>query len=200
MQEKIPRRSNRERTATTRAALINAARTLFVEAGYHATGTPEIVAAARVTRGALYHHFDDKAALFRAVVEAEAKSVAAEIVAATDEARTAREALAAGTDAYFSAMAKPGRTRLLLIDGPAVLGPEVMRGIDAETGTETLRQGIAGLLDEPEIDASALAALADMLGTAFDRAALAAAAGAEIGSYRQALDFLFEALARSAKR
>ncbi|TWH24547.1 TetR/AcrR family transcriptional regulator, partial [Aminobacter sp. J15] len=105
MQEAVSaRRSNRERTEATRAALIAAARNLFIEKSYAETGTPEIVAAAGVTRGALYHHFADKQALFRAVVEAEAAAPA-----------SVRQALLDGADAFFRAMAVNGRTRLLLL-------------------------------------------------------------------------------------
>ena len=65
------RRSNADRRAQTRQALLETARPLFAEKGFAATGTPEVVAQAGVTRGALYHHFADKAALFEAVIEAD---------------------------------------------------------------------------------------------------------------------------------
>lgn len=94
------RRSNRERTETTRADLIAAAKKLFVEKGYGDTATPEIVASAGVTRGALYHHFTDKRALFHAVVEDEAAAVADEIEKATPDTLGAREALLTGGLAF----------------------------------------------------------------------------------------------------
>src|SRR5690606_15149147 len=96
MQQNSARRSNRERTGATRAALMAAARALFIEKSYAETATPEIVAAAGVTRGALYHHFADKQALFNAVVEREAAEVAAEIEHATPESESARQALLDG--------------------------------------------------------------------------------------------------------
>ena len=66
--------------ADTRQALVDAARKLFTEQGFAATGTEEIVAAARVTRGALYHHFHDKTDLFRAVMEQIAREVAEHLI------------------------------------------------------------------------------------------------------------------------
>ncbi|MFS2054831.1 TetR/AcrR family transcriptional regulator, partial [Variovorax sp. CT11-76] len=79
-------RTNKERTETTRQALTEAARALFVDQGYGQTSTPDIVAAAGITRGALYHHYADKRDLFRHVLEQESRAVAAEIAAATPEA------------------------------------------------------------------------------------------------------------------
>lgn len=194
MQEKPSRRTNQARTDATRAALIAAARSLFAENGYADTGTPEIVKAAAVTRGALYHHFQDKADLFAAVVLAEAKAVAAEIESGAVHALTASDALEAGAAAYFDAMTTPGRIRLLLLDGPAVLGHNAIRNIDQATGGAELQLGLAAAMPDalPEND---LSALADMLSAAFDRAAIAIASGAAPSSYRASLSRLVKAIA-----
>ena len=146
MQQESARRSNRDRTEATRADLIAAARKLFTEKSYAETGTPEIVAAAGVTRGALYHHFADKQALFAAVVEQEAAAVADEIDRASPPSLEARDALIAGSDAYLAAMRAPGRTRLLLLDGPAVLGRAAMDAIDNRHGNRSLREGLVAAM------------------------------------------------------
>lgn len=195
MQEKSSRQTNQARTEATRAALIAAGRTLFADKGYGETSTPEIVKAAAVTRGALYHHFRDKADLFEAVVRAEAEAVAADINARSEDAESAAAALEAGASAYFEAMAAPGRIRLLLLDGPAVLGHGAIRAIDAETGGGALRTGLAAAMPEPH-DGAALDALADMLSAAFDRGAIAIAAGADTAAYQRSLRKLIAAVAR----
>lgn len=171
-----------------RARLVAAARTLFAGKGYAETGTPEIVAEAGVTRGALYHHFADKTDLFRAVVQAEAAAVAAEVEAG---AGRGPGSLAKGTEAWFAAMSAPGRVRLLLRDGPAVLGPSEMARIDGATGGATLRHALEGMAPGRDTD---LAALADVLSAGFDRAALAMSEGAEPGPYRAALERLMAGL------
>ncbi|GLS32253.1 transcriptional regulator, TetR family [Mesorhizobium albiziae] len=194
MQQPSERRSNRERTEATRGELIAAARTLFTEKSYAETSTPEIVAAAGVTRGALYHHFEDKQALFRAVVEREAELVAAEIERAAPEGLPAREALVKGGEAFIEAMAMPGRTRLLLLDGPAVLGRAEMDAIDARHGTRTLRAGIAFAMREGVMRRLSLDAVTALVSSAFDRAALAIDAGAPAEDYRTALAALIDGL------
>ncbi|WP_282610512.1 TetR/AcrR family transcriptional regulator [Pelagibius sp. Alg239-R121] len=178
------RRTNKARTEATRNALIAAARALFVEKGYAETGTPEIVAAAKVTRGALYHHFADKEDLFRATVAREAQAVAVQIARKTSEPGGALEAMIVGAEAYFDAMTMPGRTRLLLLDGPAVLGHTEMAAIDRETGGEELRQGLAFSIEKGGIDPLPLDAMADILSAAFDRAALAIAEGQPPEDYK----------------
>jgi AcrR family transcriptional regulator len=146
MQTKASRRANPDRTRATREALLAAARESFVCKGFAATSTPEIVAMAGVTRGALYHHFKDKSELFRALLEEEAGAVAREIEAAADATLSAREALMAGALAYLDAMTVTGRTRLLLIEGPAVLGIAAMRALDEANAERTLVQGLAAAM------------------------------------------------------
>ncbi len=148
MQIEASRRSNPDRTRATREALLAAARESFVRKGFAATSTPEIVAMAGVTRGALYHHFKDKSELFRALLEEEAGAVALEIEAAADATLSAREALMAGALAYLDAMTVMGRTRLLLIEGPAVLGIAAMRVLDEANAERTLVQGLAAAMAE----------------------------------------------------
>lgn len=171
----VDRTPNSVRTAETRAALIAAARAAFTRDGYAATGTPEIVATAGVTRGALYHHFADKAALFEAVVEAELMAIAAEIEASAIDIADPIEALIEGGVAFLVAMEAPGRQRLLLLDAPAVLPRATLDRLDTATGAATLRAGLhyarsRGALPDIHIDA-----IADLLSAAYDRAALAIA-------------------------
>jgi AcrR family transcriptional regulator len=182
--------TNRERTENTQLALLEAARALFVSKGYGDTSTPEIALAAGITRGALYHHFADKRDLFRQVLAREAMAVAADIEAATPEQLGPREALLEGSEAYLGAMTVPGRTRLLLVDGPAVLGVAETMAIDDANAAHSLREGLkrAGMgRGEVSVDA-----LSQLLSAAFDRAALEIDAGADAKEVRAAMRWLVE--------
>lgn len=188
------RRSQVERTDATRAALIAAARGLFLVRGYAATGTPEIVAAAGLTRGALYHHFDDKTALFLAVAEQLAQEVADDVARGSAHHDRPVDALLAGAEAYFSSMGQPGRARLLLLEAPSVLSPAQMLALSESAGFLALKEGLTRLLGAApgQVPVHELAVL---LSAAFDRAALAMAQGEAPGPYREAFRRLLTGLA-----
>ncbi|MBP1857659.1 TetR/AcrR family transcriptional regulator [Rhizobium herbae] len=177
-----------------RGALIRAARGLFIEKGYADTATPEIVNAAGVTRGALYHHFVDKKALFAAVIADEARKVSEEIESASAASATARDAILDGTRAYFDALAVPGRTRLLLLDGPAVLGSDAMRELDEEYSEASLKAGLRELFAASGKAPDLLDVFTDLLAAAFDRAALAIEAGASRQDYERAIAVLIDGI------
>src|SRR3954452_6556767 len=119
-----------ERTEATRGALIAAGRRLFGERGYAGVGTEEVVAAAGVTRGALYHHFRDKRDLFRAVFVASEQDFVqgvGERVMSVEGGPYAR--LQAALDATLDACTDPVLAQISFLDGPAVLGVEEWRGV-----------------------------------------------------------------------
>jgi AcrR family transcriptional regulator len=189
------RRTNKERTESMRLTLMAAARALFVAKGYAETATPEIASAAGVTRGALYHHFEDKKALLAAVVAEEARQVGAGIEARSTGSLTARDALLDGARGYFDAMAVPGRTRLLLLDGPAILGLHSLQDIDQEHAEGTLKAGLSDLFAASGKDMALLDVFTQLLSAAFDRAALAIDAGAQRKDYESAIAALIDGIA-----
>ncbi|SNV86712.1 TetR family transcriptional regulator [Mycolicibacter terrae] len=138
---------------STRHALVDAARRLFVEKGYHHTGTEEIVAAAGVgTRGALYHHFTDKQALFEAVfhsVEVDLVTAAAQNLA--DPADGALNQLRQGLIGFLDASLTPHVQRVLLVDGPAVLGWTRWRELENLYGLGAIRAMLERAVEEGDL-------------------------------------------------
>lgn len=138
--------------ADTRQALVDAARGLFTEQGFAATGTEEIVAAARVTRGALYHHFKDKTDLFRAVMEQVAREVAEELVAAglaTDTPVGAWDEIRDGLRAFLDlCVVTDDFQRIVLVEGPAVLGHEAWDDLVAQYGSNLLAEWLTRAIAE----------------------------------------------------
>jgi len=151
------RRSQEERSRATTAALVEAAHRLFAERGYAAVSAEDIVAAARVTRGALYHHFEDKRDLFRAVFEDVERGLTDEIRLAIDAASDPASALAVGLARFLDMCEQPDVVRLTLTDAPAVLGWAEWRRIEARHGLGLIRATLeraagAGLLRPAPIE------------------------------------------------
>jgi AcrR family transcriptional regulator len=160
------------RGEATRAALIAAARELFVTKGYFATGTEEIVAKANVgTRGALYHHFADKQALFRAVFEAVEEDLLAR-AASTDIAPNAWDQLVAGLQGFLTAALEPEVQRIILVDGPAVLGWNDWRELEARYGITVIEAALEVAMDQGTIRNQPRRELAHLILAAVDEAAL----------------------------
>ena len=117
------------RSASTRARLIRAARRLFARNGYAAVGTEEIVRRAGVTRGALYHQFADKQDLFLAVYEQVEQDLTERVAATLGDVSSPFAALRAGIGVFLDACRTPEVQRIVLTDGPAVLGWERWREV-----------------------------------------------------------------------
>ena len=194
------RRTQEERSEATRAKLIAAARRLFAERGYAGVGTEEIVRAAGVTRGALYHHFAGKPELLEAVyreVEAEiTRKIAAGALGGSDPL----EALRAGSEMFLDACLQPEVQRIVLLDAPAVLGWERWREIAADHGLGLIEAALAAAMDAGRIARQPVRPLAHVLMGALDEAAMLVAraedteaARAEVGA---TLESLLEGLAR----
>jgi AcrR family transcriptional regulator len=159
----------------TRAALLGAARELFIEKGYHQTGTEEIVAAAGVgTRGALYHHFSDKRALFEAVfIAVEEELVLAAAQKLLDQGEGALDILRNGLLGFLDASVTAPAQRILLIDGPAVLGWQRWRELESRYGLGAIQAMLQRAVDEGDLSpGQPLEVLAHVLLAAADEAAL----------------------------
>ncbi|AZG46049.1 TetR/AcrR family transcriptional regulator [Gordonia insulae] len=133
---KVNRRTQAERTAATRSALIGAGRALFGEHGYAAVGTQTIVDAAGVTRGALYHQFDDKKGLFTAVYDQVEQDITAEVAERVGELALADPiaALKAGVRVFLERVTDPAVHQISLVDAPSVLGWSEWRARGEEFG------------------------------------------------------------------
>jgi AcrR family transcriptional regulator len=165
-----------EHIQDTQAALLQAARELFAERGYADTGTEDIVARARLTRGALYHHFRDKASLFRAVMEAVAGELARQLIAQqltrADKATGAWDQLRQGFQAFLDACTGSDFQRIVLIDGPAVLGHNAWSDLVEQYGLGLLRTWLQLAIDDGQIDPLPVDPLARLLGALVAEASL----------------------------
>jgi AcrR family transcriptional regulator len=173
----IKRRTQEERSAATRDALISAARKLWGRRGYAEVGTPEIATAAGVTRGAMYHQFTDKAALFRDVVEAVEQDVMARMatMVASAGATTPADVIRAAVDAWLEVSSDPEVRQLILLDAPAVLGWAGFRDVAQRYSLGMTEQMLNEAIRAGQLARQPVRPLAHVLIGALDEAAMVVA-------------------------
>ena len=167
----VPGRTKAAQRKATIRQLLQVGREIFAAEGYAGAATEEIARRAGVTRGALYHHFAGKEALFAAVLTAVQHDVAGRVAAATDDTDPWAQ-LRAGCHAFLAASLDPTVQRIMLLDGPAVLGWENWRALDAEHSMRLLREGLEALIAQGLIAPQPVEALTHLLSGAMNEAAL----------------------------
>jgi AcrR family transcriptional regulator len=168
------RRTQAERTAATRALLIGAARKLFADKGFADVSTGAIVAAAGVTRGALYHQFDDKAGLFAAVYEEAERDLVADVAEGITAAQPGDplEAMRVGARLFLNRCAAPDVQQIVLIDAPAVLGWDGWRAVGVKYGLGVIEAMLGHAIAQGAIPDQPVRPTAHVLLGALDEAAL----------------------------
>lgn len=197
----VKRGSKAAQSELTRAKLVKVARRLFAKRGYSAVGTEEIVKKAGVTRGALYHQFEDKRGLFGAVLEQVEAEVTQRILSqAGASASDPVEELRTGTRLWLDASLDPEVRRIVLLDGPAVLGFEEWRQIVARYGLGVLAAGLGAAMEAGVIDRQPVIALAHVVMGALDAAALYVAESDDPEAARKDMEPVLERLVESLRR
>jgi AcrR family transcriptional regulator len=165
-----------EQSRETQERLIRVARELFTENGYARTSMEDLVARAGMTRGALYHQYEDKRDLFRAVFEKVEEDLGQRIALAAVAETDPWAQLLAGASAFLESATDPTVRRIVLIDGPSVLGWEEWRRIDGQYSVSTVRAALDANVAAGNIAPQPLEPLAHLLVGALNEAALAVAA------------------------
>jgi AcrR family transcriptional regulator len=181
------RRTQEERTETTRAALIAAARDVFARDGYADARTAEISERAQVTRGALYHHFDGKPGLFRAVHEALERDLVAALTRRAAAETDPLAVIAAGLSAFLDHCEDPAFARIALLDAPAVLGWAEWREVDSHYALGLVVTGLTAAMDAGALPRQPVRPLAHVLVAAIAEAGLMIAAGGDRQTLEDAL-------------
>jgi len=187
-----------ERRAATSEAILTAARRLFGTQGFAATTMDEIADGARIAKGAVYHHFRNKEAVFEAVFDQVSRDLVVEIDGAARAEKDVLAAMVAGTQHYFAATAKGPTGQIILRDGPAVLGWERWREIDAQHFGGKMPRALSVAMEAGLIAKQPVEPLARLLLGAVTEAAVACAGRTDIAragaEYARAFKSLVEAL------
>ncbi|MBA2506393.1 MAG: TetR/AcrR family transcriptional regulator [Thermoleophilaceae bacterium] len=155
-------RTQQERTETTTAALVDAARGLFAQDGYAATSLDAIAARAGVTKGAVYHHFSGKVELFRAVYAQEQDRLGGLILDAWRRKDDPWEGFEAGCEAFLKASLDPEVQRITQLDAPGAIGWEGMRELENDC-FDNLKAGLVAAMDAGRIEKRPVDPLAHLL-------------------------------------
>jgi AcrR family transcriptional regulator len=139
-------------SASTKRALVDVAERLFTENGYTATSLDAIVAGADVTKGALYHHFSGKQAIFEAAFERVESRATAGIAQATEGHRDPWEKAQAGLRAFLTAVQEPAYRQIVISDGPSVLGHERFREQEERSTYAIVDEVVRSVLTAEEWD------------------------------------------------
>jgi AcrR family transcriptional regulator len=164
-------RTKAEQREATRAALVQHARDAFAADGYADTNLVDVCRAAGVTKGALYHHFDGKSAILRAVLEQIHEEVA-DLVAASAPDADPWTRLLAGCETFLVASTAPRVQRIMLVDAPSVLGWDTWDELDARTSRRHLEDALTALVAAGAIADQPIEPLTHLLSGAMNAAAL----------------------------
>ena len=189
-----------ERREATREAVLTAATTLFGKNGFAATTIDDVAAAAGVAKGAVYHHFPNKEAVFDAVLQRTSAAMAARIQAEVSRSPDVLTMLTHGTKAYFQACAEAPVGRIVLKDGPAVLGWSRWREIDEEHFGRAIPQALALAMEQGLIERQPVGPLSRLLLGAVTEAASACATSADPAATGQEHAAAFERLIGGLRR
>jgi AcrR family transcriptional regulator len=164
--------SKAEQKKVTMQKLMEVAREHFSEHGYTAAPLEEMVKQAGLTRGALYHHFGSKEGLFLAVLESVQQEIAKRIERDADASSDPWEQLLLGCRAFVTAAVEPQNRRILLLDGPSVLGWDVWRRTDEQNSMLLLREQLQLLERQGYLKSVSVDALTHLLSGAMNEAVL----------------------------
>ena len=173
--------------AATRAALLEAGLELFGTQGFAETSAEDLAAKAAVTKGALYHHFKGKDDLFRAVYE-QVKRDITDTVAPSFLEPDPWTALVHGCLRTVDCHLDPAVQRILLVDGPSVLGPETVRDVELRYGAIVLRGALRKAMNHGVIERQPLATLARLLNGAITEGCTVVASADDPASARAEVD------------
>lgn len=163
----------RARGEQTRRDLIEAGRELFVDQGFFNTSIRDLVIKSGVgTRGAFYHHFRDKAELFRAVFEDVENELTLRSIAAPPPGADPWERLTRGLHGFLEAATEPAVQRVMLVDGPVVLGWQTLRQIQKGNSIALINDVVREAIAEGAIDDQPVEELTHMLVAALEEASL----------------------------